>query len=133
MGIYPNDLPKLNLGQKADSVLQTFRDHGLIGAGTGNRVVQICQHVTRLADRETNPGESGYEELVQALKDVNEWWLILEILGASLFEPPYADRFRRSLADTVLPDPNASQSQGRDSQFELFIAAIAKRAGFLVK
>lgn len=46
---------------------------------------------------------------------------------------PFLSRLRRSAQDPVLSGDSRAASQGRDAQFELCVAAIAARAGFIVE
>lgn len=58
---------------------------------------------------------------------------MIEVLKEGLAQPPFLGRLARSLSDSVHPADSGACSPGRDAQFELFLAAIATRAGLTVR
>ena len=79
------------------------------------------------------PGEPEHAKLVQAMKDLQEFWFIVHSIGDRLLEPAYLAVLGRAVSDAVLPDPDRNDSPGRDAQFELLLAAFGEQASLVVE
>ena len=132
--LFPHDLPDCSLADKA-AVVSGWLDanRSELGIGRENRIARLCRITRASAGSTVGPGESAYLELVQSLKDVQEYWLIVEVLGERLLNEPFREVLVRSFRDSALPKDSSSHTPGRDAQFELFIAAIAARASLSVE
>jgi hypothetical protein len=131
MGLFPNELPRLTHRDMAGKVLEWLRSHQQLGVSSENRLAKQCRLI--LATKGVvQDSHAEWRIFVQSLKDVQEYWFIIEILKEKLVESPFFDRFARSLLDSTHPMDSGASSPGRDAQFELFLAAIAARAGVAV-
>lgn len=128
MNVFPNDLKRLTHRAMAESVLEWLRAHPQLRVSDQNRLSRQCRLIVDSQGiiQKDNP---DWRQFVQSLKDLQEYWFIVQILGERLLDAPFLDRFAVSLADPVHPADSAGDTPGRDAQFELFLAAIASRAG----
>jgi len=128
MNVFPNDLKRLTHRAMAESVLEWLRAHPQLGVSDQNRLSRQCRLIVNSQGiiQKANP---DWRHFVQSLRDLQEYWFIVQILGERLLDAPFLDRFAVSLADPVHPADSAGDTPGRDAQFELFLAAIASRAG----
>lgn len=131
--LFPNDLPNQTHAEKAEEVLNWVNRHSSsIHIDPSSRIPLLCRTVIKMSGHNTESDNPKHAQLVQSLKDVQEMWLIVRVFGDQLVAPPFRGPLIRSLKDNVIPaeDPVKS-TQGRDAQFELFLAAIACRAGLV--
>jgi hypothetical protein len=131
VSLFPNELPRLTHRAKAERVMEWLRGHPRLGGSNENRLSNQCRLIieTEGIVQDSHP---DWRIFVQSLKDVQEYWFMIEVLGEDLAQPPFLDRFARSLKDSPHPVDSGAHTLGRNTQFELFLAAIAKRAGLIV-
>jgi hypothetical protein len=127
--MYPLDLPRKTLAEMASTVANWTESHPDLGIHPESRILRLCRIVQEAAGRITEPDEPTHRELVLAHKDVQELWFIIENIADRLVDEPFRRRFQRTSDDTLRPEEASDQTQGRDTQFELFLAAAAIRAG----
>ncbi|MBN1360807.1 MAG: hypothetical protein JW993_09455 [Sedimentisphaerales bacterium] len=131
MGLFPNELPRLTHRAKAERVAKWLRDHPQLAVSNENRLSKQCRLITETKDV-VQDDHKQWRIFVQSLKDVQEFWFIIGELGEDLVQPPFLDCLARSLKDAPHPADSGADTPGRNTQFELFLAAIAKRAGLMV-
>ena len=131
MALFPNELAPRSYRNMADTVLKWTQDHPQLCGAKHNRLIQQCKLYIKTEGiiQVTNPDWLFY---VQGLKDIQEYWFIIEILGKRLLKAPFIEPLKLSLQDPDLPKDSKDSTLGRNTQFELFIAAIASRAGMNV-
>jgi hypothetical protein len=132
MGLFPNELPRLTHRTKAERVAKWLRDHPQLAVSNENRLSKQCRLIIETKDV-VQKDHKQWRIFVQSLKDVQEFWFMVEVLGEGLAQPPFLDRLARSLKDSPHPADSGVDTPGRNTQFELFLAAIAKRAGLMVR
>jgi hypothetical protein len=93
----------------------------------------LCKNVREASGFTVRKKDPQHAALVEAIKDIQELWFILEKLGDRLLSAPFVDRLQDAMKDSMLANASGDNTPGRDRQFELFLAAIATRAGFLVE
>jgi hypothetical protein len=127
MGLFPNELEHLTQRAMAEKVMGWLKAHPELKVSGDNRLTRQCRLVveSRGIIHETDP---NWPIFVQSLKDVQEYWFMIEILGDRLMGSPFLDRFAQSLWDPTHPLDSGASTPGRDAQFESFLAAIATRA-----
>ena len=126
MTLFPNELTPKSYRHMAETVVNWFQSHPGLSGSKQNRLLQQCKLYIKAKDiiQTTHPDWPTY---VQGLKDIQEYWFIIEVLGEDLLEDPFIEKLTLSLKDPSLPKDSKDSTPGRDTQFELFIAAIASR------
>lgn len=115
----------------AEVVLSTLRAIQPV-LGQHNRVARLCR--TALNVHGPVPkSDPRWLTLIEATKDLHEYHYIVEVLGSRLSQTPFLDVLRRSMKDHLLSSQPSPDTDGRDAQFELFMAAVATRVGFVVE
>lgn len=127
MTLFPNDLPRRNPYERAQDVAAFLSHRKQIS----DRITLLCRAVDACHGEVVLPSDPQHAALVQALKDLKEIWYIVKVFGDRLLEPPLQTRFNDCLKDRLQPSDAAIDTTGRDAQFELFIGALAQRAGLL--
>ena len=129
--MFPNDLPRHTLAEKAQHVVHWLQSHSSAKQLGQSRIGQLCNVVLRCQNvGKVEPGHPDYELLKLALVEVNELWFIVLLLGPLCDDARFAESFKLMAGDALQPENPRARSPGRDAQWELFCAAIAKRAGF---
>lgn len=131
MSLFPNELSRLTLRAEPERVMEWLRGHPQLCGSNENRLSKQCRLIieTEGIVQDSHPDWCIF---VQSLKDVQEYWFMIEVLGEDLTRPPFLNRFAPSLKDSPHPADSGADTLGRNTQFELFLAAIAKRAGLMV-
>lgn len=132
MRLFPNELPRLTHRAMAEKVLKWFVSHPQLAVSSQNRLSSQC-HLIIETESTVQKDHPKWRLFVQSLKDVQEYWFMIEVFGEDLAQPPFLDRFARSLKDSPHPADSGADTPGRNTQFELFLAAIARRAGLTVR
>ena len=132
MNLFPNELKPIPYRAMAEAVVKWIQCHPQSCSSNHNRLLQQCKLYIESKGiiQKTHPKWLGF---IQGLKDIQEYWFIIEILGEQLLETPFIEQFTLSLQDPSLPRDSKDSTPGRDAQFELFIAAIASRTGLSVE
>jgi hypothetical protein len=112
----------------ASSLLEWIQHHPTLKPHPQNRISSLCRLITRI-DRSISAENPEWRSMVQALRELNEYWWIRHSLDDDLLSGPFRTKFLDSLSDTALIEPDSQSSKGRDTQLELIMAAIACRAG----
>jgi hypothetical protein len=131
MSLFPNELQRLTHREMAETLSEWLRTHPQLGVSAENRLSRQCRLIVETGGivQDSHP---QWRIFMQSLKDVQEYWFVIEILKERLVEPPFLDRLARSLKDPIHPVYSGASTPGRNAQFELFLAAIATRAGLAV-
>ncbi len=129
--LFPTEIQRPRLTDMANVISAWLADHAT-GTNEHGRVFRICRIVEE-SQGIIDKGDPQWSAHVQAFKDVQEFWYVIDVLGDRLLEQPFKDSFVRSLDDPILPADSGSHTPGRNAQFELFIAAAATRAGMGVE
>jgi len=111
--------------------LEWLENHPQLQISNANRLSTQCQLIVKTKGI-VQKDDKNWHIFIQSLKDVQEYWFIIEILGERLLQLPFLDGFTRSLLDSTHPMDSGESTPGRDTQFELYLAAIAARAGLNV-
>lgn len=130
--VFPNDLPRLTLAGMAADIQAWFDRHTDLGISTHNRISRLCKTMSE-STRTITRDDSEWAEAVQSQKDIQEYWFILHMLKERLCDAPFLDRLMRSLKDPPLPVESGDETLGRNTQFELLLAAVAVRGGITVE
>ena len=112
-------------------MLEWLRTHPQLRTSGANRLSSQCRLIVRTKGIVQND-DRNWLTFIQSLKDVQEYWFIIEILGERLLQLPFRDVFACSLDDSTHPMDSGESTPGRNRQFELYLAAIAARAGLTV-
>lgn len=131
MSLFPNELSRLTHRGMAEKVLEWLGTHPQLRTSGANRLSSQCRLIVRTKGIVQND-DRNWHTFIQSLKDVQEYWFIIEILGEKLLQLPFLDVFACSLDDSIHPMDSGESTPGRDRQFELYLAAIAARAGLTV-
>jgi hypothetical protein len=131
MSLFPNELPHLTYRGIAEKLLEWFEKYPQLRISNANRLSTQCQLIVKRKSI-VQKDDQNWRIYIQSLKDMQEYWFIIEILGERLLQPPFLDGFTRSLLDSTHPTDSREFTPGRDTQFELYLAAIAARAGLKV-
>lgn len=127
--VFPIELKNMSLADKAAIVEAWFEAHADTRYNSTNRIGSMCRIVQECAGTEIAPEDARHPALVQALKDVQEYWFAVSVLGEQLNEPPFLSKLIRSGSDTLLASDSTADTAGRDAQFEVFVGAVLARAG----
>ncbi len=130
--LFPHDLPRRTLAEMATDIQAWFDRHADLGISRHNRISKLGKTVAA-STRTITKDDSEWAEVVQSEKDIQEYWFILHKLKERLCDAPFLDRLKRSLDDPTLPVKSGENTHGRDTQFELLLAAVAARAGLGVE
>ncbi len=131
MSLFPNELSRLTHRGMAEKVLEWLGTHPQLRTSGANRLSSQCRLIVRTKGIVQND-DRNWHTFIQSLKDVQEYWFIIEILGERLLQLPFLDVFACSLDDSTHPMDSGEFTPGRNAQFELYVAAIAARAGLTV-
>jgi hypothetical protein len=131
MGLFPNELLRLTHWNMAEMVLEWLETHPQLRVSHDNRLSRQCQLIVKSKGIIEN-SHPHWRTFVQSLKDLQEYWFVIQVLGERLLQSPLLDRLVNSMSDSTLPTDSRASSPGRDAQFELFMAAIGARAGLEV-
>lgn len=130
----PTELPRPSLSVMASEVLKWLEDHKDMKILETNRIPALCRIVIEKSGQVTDQDDLRYEELRQSNKDIQEMWYIVKVLGEHLTTKSFKHRFIcAAKKDKKLPEKSGQNTEGRDAQFELFIAAVGQHAGFDVE
>ena len=80
-------------------------------------------------DIESDDGR--YPIALESIRDMNQLRLIVDQMEAHRENSKFRASVEKLLKDAVLPQDGNSNTPGRDTQFELYVAAICLRAGML--
>lgn len=130
--LFPHDLPRRTLAQMATGIQAWFDRHVDLGISPHNRISKLCKIIAE-SSRPIEKDDPEWAEAVQSEKDIQEYWFILHMLKERLCDAPFLDRLKRSLDDPTLPVKSGDNTHGRDTQFELLLAAVAVRGGLTVE
>ena len=131
MSLFPNELSRLTQRGMADKVLEWLGTHPQLRTSDANRLSNQCRLIVKTKGIVKND-DQNWHTIIQSLKDVQEYWFIIQTLGERLLQSPFLDGFECSLRDSTHPMDSGEFTPGRDRQFELYLAAIATRAGLTV-
>ena len=132
MTLFPNELAPMPYRKMAQVVAEWVQSHPQLCSSNQNRLIQQCNLYIE-AKGIIQKSHPDWLAFMQGLKDIQEYWFIIEVLGEQLLQPPFNKLFKSSLRDPGLPKDSKDHTPGRNTQFELFLAAIAARAGFTVE
>lgn len=131
--LYPNDLPQqISLTKQAEAIQDWFDRHTSLGLNKDNRVLKLCKTM-RESTHTIEKDDPDWAKAVQSLKDIHEYWFIFHVLNEQLCDSPFLSRLKLSLEDSTLPVESGDETVGRNTQFELLLAAVAVRAELKVK
>lgn len=130
--LFPHDLPRRTLAQMATDIQAWFDHHTDLGISPHNRISKLCKTMSE-STRTIEKDDPEWPEAVQSQKDIQEYWFILHMLKERLCDAPFLDRLKRSLKDPPLPVESGDETLGRNTQFELLLAAVAVRGGLTVE
>jgi len=77
------------------------------------------------------PDALEFETALEAERDFQVLGFVLDVEAAHAADPRFREMLRVVVKDSVLPNQDRGQSKGRDTQFELFVAAVCKNAHML--
>ena len=114
--------------ENATFVIESIKAMGLQVPG-GSRLMQMYCTLTDANRQLILPDGRDFQTAVEAERDMQVLAFVFDMAAAHPTDQKFYDLIKRVLGDSVLPQDNRNQSQGRDFQFELFVAAICQNAG----
>ena len=113
--------------ENASYVIDQVRSLGLIPQPT-SRLMQM----RRVLNRGHVPfDDPEFPAALEAERDLQHLGFIFDQMNAHLDRREFQALVKRLLKDSVLPQKDRQNSPGRDTQFELYLAAICQNAGLL--
>jgi len=95
-----------------------------------SRLMQMCRVLTEAKGTITPDGPS-FPIALEAERDLQLLGFVFDQSNPHRARSDFKALVKRMLHDSVLPQNDRQESEGRDSQFELFIAAICQSAGLI--
>ena len=115
-------MPK-SLNELATSIKDKLHDLGIVLITISN----FCMIRVVSNTRVHQPEDIDFEIAIESLRDINQLSFIINHLDMDQNTIAH-QKLRRALKDSALPQKDVKQSTGRDTQFELYIAAICTKA-----
>jgi hypothetical protein len=78
-----------------------------------------------------HPEHAQYKQAVEGVRDVPLMEFILERWDSISSDPDFRRLAEKTVKDSALPEADWQHSEGRDAQFELFVAAVCQSAGLV--
>ena len=130
-GLFPNELPQRSLTERASLIMDwaTRNSTAIRRLGSPTRIHQMCRVLTGTNGQLIKPDDENWPLARLAMKEIQELSFIIEVLDDQLLEDPFCECLSLLLQDPDLPTIQQRQTPGRDAQWELFMAAVAARAG----
>ena len=95
-----------------------------------SRLMQMHRVLTE-ATRTIQSGDSGFDTALEAERDMTLLSFVFDQSNAHGDDLHFQSLIKHMLNDSVLPQDNRGQSKGRDTQFELYVAAVCQSAGLV--
>lgn len=115
--------------ENASFVIAAVRGRG-IEPHAQSRLMQMHRVLTE-ATRIIQPDDPGFDAALEAERDMTLLGLVFDQSTAHGDDLHFQSLIKHMLNDSVLPQDNRGQSKGRDTQFELFVAAVCQSAGLV--
>lgn len=113
----------------AEFVIEAMKGLG-VEPSPQSRLMEMRSALRKSNGRIPPPGDPDFEIALESARDMQ----LLVFAFRQSFPTSANDKFMEKLQllnkDTVLPQDNREKSKGRDTQFELFVAALCRAAGF---
>ncbi|MCJ7543919.1 MAG: hypothetical protein MUP47_05030 [Phycisphaerae bacterium] len=93
----------------------------------GSRVAEMLAPFQKA--EEIQPGDKRFPAAREAMRDLRMMGFALEQLAGYIPDAVLRDKVRRAMKDPISPVGRRESNPGRDTQCELYVAAICKRAG----
>lgn len=116
-------------GENASFVIAAVRAMG-IEPHPQSRVMQMHRVLTK-ATRTIQPDDPDFETAVEAERDMTLLGFVFDQSNAHGDDLHFQSLVKHMLNDSIFPQDNRGQSKGRDTQFELFVAAVCQSAGLV--
>ncbi len=115
--------------ETAKFVIDSFRALG-INPHSQSRLMRMHRLYTEIAGV-IPPTHPQFETALEAERDMQQLAYILEREHAKSAHAGFKCLLRKVVDDSVLPQDDRGESKGRNTQFELYVAAVCQAAGFL--
>lgn len=125
-------LPRRTLGEQLDFVLSSFESLGLPPnpSSRWGRMRRLFFDKDGLPRGTITPADPAHDSAVEAQRDLNQVAFIFDVIPETELANQ-VEKLQLVLNDPVLPQDAERASTGRDTQSELFAAAICWNAGLL--
>ncbi len=116
------------LDQAAHDVMQVVRDMGF-DVSESSRLAQMRDLLNKGFIKETDP---EFERACEAYRDITLLKFAFDRLGTVADAAVLRGKVARLVKDSVLPQDDLADTPGRDTQSELYVAAVCQAAGILI-
>lgn len=113
--------------ENAAFVIESLNELGL-KPDSGSRLMRMHRLLTS-EKAVIEPSHPDFETALEAERDLQILSFVFDQAAAKNHDAKFQRLVKSTLKDSVLPQEDRHNSQGRDAQFELFVAAICQRAG----
>jgi hypothetical protein len=125
--IEPDNVMRRSRTENANYVIDQIRALGLV-PDPSSRVMRMHRTLNRGYVPSDDP---DFLVALEAERDLQHLGFVFDQMHAHRDNPEFRALVKRALKDSVLPQQNRVNSPGRDTQFELYLAAICQNAGLL--
>jgi hypothetical protein len=119
-----------SLSEEARLILRVIEEHPEFDGRKCSRLAQMAVAVLRGQDAIIPPTRPDFPLVVQATKDLAQFWFIWHVLKPSPTNAALWRRVGNLFADDPLPSRSSDRKDARRDQFELFCEAMLVRCGF---
>lgn len=96
-----------------------------------NSASRLMQMTRTLESGYIEYGDPRFPVVLESIRDMYQLRLIVDEMDAHRKDPRFFASVKKLLQDAAAPQDGNSNSPGRDTQFELYLAAIALRGGMM--
>ncbi len=98
-----------------------------------SRLMQMYRVMTdhTIPDDFVRPDHPKFQTAVESVRDITLLQFVFDNAGPLLQSDEFRRRLRTVLKDSELPQQDGEQTQGRDAQSELFVAALCQSSGLI--
>lgn len=112
--------------EEAEFVFASFRELGLEPV-PGSRIHRM--HRAFMKRDHIPDGDADFELALEAGRDLQMLAFAFQQFNPASCSPKFRTEMAKVIKDAVLPQDSVQHTPGRDTQFELFVAAICQSAG----
>lgn len=77
------------------------------------------------------PADPEFLIALESIRDMYQIRLVVDQMDAHREDPKFRTRVEKMLKDAALPQESSTETEGRDAQLELYLAAVCLRAGLV--
>lgn len=119
----------MNIAENAEFVIERIKalDFYVNSQSRFMKMHRVCTNSAGFIQ----PNDPEYETALEAVRDLQVLAFVFEQADIHSTDDEFQRLVKNALNDSLLPQEDRNNSNGRDSQFELFVAAICQNAGML--